>query len=208
MSAVMPSSRMSIEDLLRPVARYWWLWGMFGVLSIAAGVIALANPGLSLVALGVLFGVWLIMVGFFDLLAGLTADDAGTARRVFAVVLGVISLIAGVMSLRLPGAGLLALVVVVGSYLIVAGALQIASAVGDEHPALVVAIGLVNLVVGVLILALPDISMVTFALLFGIALIVRGAVALATAVQLRRLSSPSEARTARAPHSSASSIGA
>jgi uncharacterized membrane protein HdeD (DUF308 family) len=97
---------------------------------------------------------------------------------------------------------------VVGSYLIVAGALQIASAVGDEHPALVVAIGLVNLVVGVLILALPDISMVTFALLFGIALIVRGAVALATAVQLRRLSSPSEARTARAPHSSASSIGA
>ena len=181
------SPRTSVEELLRPNARYWWLWAAFGVLSIVAGAIALANLDLSLVALGVLFGCWLIAVGFFDVLAGLMADDAGTARRVLAVLLGVISLIAGLMCLRLPGAGLLALVIVVGAYLIVAGVLQMAGAVADDQPWVGFALGVVNLVLGILILALPGLSLVTFAVLFGIGLVVRGAVALWAALRLRRL---------------------
>lgn len=188
---------MSIESLLRPVARHWWLWALFGVVSIVAGVIALANPGLSLVAIGILFGCWLILSGFFDVLAGLTADNADGARRVFAVILGVVSLIAGVVCLRLPSAGLLALVVLVGSYLIVAGVLQMASAVGDHAPALPLALGFANIVLGVLILALPDVSLVTFAILFGIGLILRGAVALGLALRLRRLARPAGDHVAR-----------
>ena len=145
MSATL-SPRTSVEELLRPVARYWWLWAAFGVLSIVAGAIALANLDLSLVALGVLFGCWLIAVGFFDVLGGVMAEDAGTARRVLAVLLGVISLIAGVMCLRLPGAGLLALVIVVGAHPVVAGVLQIASAVGEDQPWVGYALGVANLV--------------------------------------------------------------
>jgi len=196
MSATL-SPRTSVEELLRPIAQYWWLWAAFGVLSIVAGVIALANLDLSLVALGVLFGCWLIAVGFFDVLGGVMAEDAGTARRVLAVLLGVISLIAGVMCLRLPGAGLLALVIVVGVYLVVAGVLQIASAVGDDQPWMGYALGVLNLVLGILILALPDLGIVTFAVLFGIGLVVRGAVALWVGLQLRRLRAGARHRTAR-----------
>jgi hypothetical protein len=204
MSAAVPF-RPSVEDVLRPVSRYWWLWAVFGVLSIVAGVIALANPGLSLVAIGILFGCWLIVTGFFDVLAGVAADDASAARRVVAVLLGVVSLIAGLMCLRLPGAGVLALVIVAGSYLIVSGVLLLAAAVGDDQPGLAIALGLANLVLGVLILALPQLSLVTFAVLFGIGLILRGAVALAAAVRLRRLGAH---RTARAvPRSSARAVG-
>jgi uncharacterized membrane protein HdeD (DUF308 family) len=204
MSAVVPS-RLSVEDVLRPVSRYWWLWAAFGLLSIVAGIIALANPGLSLVAIGILFGCWLIVVGFFDVLEGVAADDASAARRIVAVLLGIVSLIAGLMCLRLPGAGVLALVIVAGSYLVVAGVLQLAAAVGDDQPGLAVALGLANLILGVLILALPELSVVTFAVLFGIGLILRGAVALAAAVRLRRLRAD---RTARAvPRSSARAVG-
>lgn len=198
MSSATLSPRTSVEEVLRPIARYWWLWVAFGVLSILAGVIALADPGLSLVALGVLFGCWLIAVGFFDVLGGVMAEGAGTARRVLAVLLGVISLTAGVMCLRLPGVGLLALVIVVGAYLIVAGVLQIAGAVGDEQPWLAVALGIVNLVLGILILALPGLSLVTFALLFAIGLLVRGALALWTGLRLRRLRGSARERTVRA----------
>jgi uncharacterized membrane protein HdeD (DUF308 family) len=192
-----PSPRTSVEELLRPIARYWWLWVAFGLLSIVAGAIALANPDLSLVALSVLFGCWLIAVGFFDVLGGVMAEGADTARRVLAVLLGVISLIAGVMCLRLPGAGLLALVIVVGAYLIVAGVLQIAGAVGDDQPWLAFAMGVVNLVLGILILALPDLSLVTFALLFGIGLVVRGALAVWVGLQLRRVRRGVRDRTVR-----------
>ena len=203
MSAVVPS-RLSIEDVLRPIARYWWLWAAFGVISMVAGVIALANPGLSLVAIGILFGCWLIVVGFFDVLGGVAADDAPAARRVVAVLLGVVSLIAGLMCLRLPNAGVLALVIVAGAYLVVAGVLQIAGAVGDDQPGLVLALGLANLVLGVLILALPGLSLVTFAVLFGIGLILRGAVALAVALRLRRLRAHPTVRSA--PRSSARTV--
>jgi uncharacterized membrane protein HdeD (DUF308 family) len=191
-----PSPRTSVEELLRPIARYWWLWAAFGALSIVAGVIALANLNLSLVALGVLFGCWLIVVGFFDVLGGVMAEDAGTARRVLAVLLGVISLIAGLMCLRLPEAGLLALVIVVGSYLIVSGVLQMAGAVDDDQRWVGFALGLVNIALGILILALPSVSIVTFALLFGIGLVVRGAVALWVGLRLRRLR-PAPAATVR-----------
>ena len=149
-------------------------------------------------ALGVLVGCWLIAVGFFDVLGGVMAEDAGTARRVLAALLGVISLIAGVMCLRLPSLGLLALVIVVGAYLIVAGVLQIAGAVGDDQPWVGFALGVVNLVLGILILALPSLSLVTFAVLFGIGLLVRGAVALsgrpATAPSASRCAGPDRAR--------------
>jgi uncharacterized membrane protein HdeD (DUF308 family) len=58
--------RSSIDDLFRPVARSWWLWVLFGVLSIVAGVIALINPDLSLLAVAILFGSYLIVSGVFD----------------------------------------------------------------------------------------------------------------------------------------------
>jgi Short repeat of unknown function (DUF308) len=53
----------------------------------------------------------------------------------------------------------------------------------------------VNLVLGILILAVPDLGLVTFALLFGIGLVVRGAVAVAMGLQLRRLASPRRTRS-------------
>jgi uncharacterized membrane protein HdeD (DUF308 family) len=184
---------------LRPIARYWWLWVLFGVLSIVAGVIALANPGLSLLTIALLFGCYLIFAGFFDLAGGLTAHDADSTRRVFAVLLGVLSLIAGLVVLRRPGAGLLALVVVVGVYLIVAGVLWLAGAVSDPQPWPGTLLGVLNVVLGVLILSLPGISLVTFAVLFGVGLILRGAVAVIEGLRLRR----EQASTTRAHPTSA-----
>jgi uncharacterized membrane protein HdeD (DUF308 family) len=194
MSAEPTTATSPIEDLLRPIARYWWLWAAFGVLSIVAGVLALVNPDLSLLAIAILFGCYLIVNGFFDLLAGLTAEHTDTVRRVFAVLLGILALIAGVICLRRPGTSLLAIVLVVGVYLVVSGVIQLVSSISDDQPWLGVMLGLVNLVVGILILALPGLSLVTFAVLFGISLIVRGALAIATGLQLRRLGPPRRAR--------------
>jgi uncharacterized membrane protein HdeD (DUF308 family) len=139
--------RSPLEDLLRPIARYWWLWVLFGVLSVVAGAVALINPGLSLLAIALLFGSYLIVAGFFDLLAGVTATDADPLRRTFAVVLAILSLMAGVVCLLRPGTGLFALVVVVGVFLVMAGVIELARAVGDETPWLTAALGLVDLVI-------------------------------------------------------------
>src|SRR3954454_3421233 len=187
--------RSPLEELLRPIARQWWLWVAFGVLSLMAGIVALINPGLSLLAIALLFGSYLIVAGFFDLLAGVTATDADTLRRILAVVLGILSLIAGVICLLRPGAGLFALVVVVGVFLVVSGVIQLAAAVSDGMPWLMAGLGVVNLVLGIIILAVPELGLVTFAILFGLGLVVRGAVAVAAGLRLRRLVSPPRPRT-------------
>jgi uncharacterized membrane protein HdeD (DUF308 family) len=187
--------RSPLEELLRPIARQWWLWVAFGVLSLMAGIVALINPGLSLLAIALLFGSYLIVAGFFDLLAGVTATDADTLRRILAVVLGILSLIAGVICLLRPGAGLFALVVVVGVFLVVSGVIQLAAAVSDGMPWLMAGLGVVNLVLGIIILAVPELGLVTFAILFGLGLVVRGAVAVAAGLRLRRLVSRTRTRT-------------
>jgi len=45
-------------------------------------------------------------------------------------------------------------------------------------------------VLGIVILAVPGHGLVTFAILFGISLVVRGGVAIAAGLQLRRLAAP------------------
>ena len=181
------ASRSPIEELLEPAARSWWLWMLFGVLSVAAGVIALIDPGLSLLAIAILFGSYLIVSGIFELMAGVTAREADTTRRVFAVVLAILSLIAGIICLLRPGTGILALVIVLGVFLVTSGVMQLVGAVSDDMPWLSVAVGLIDLVLGIIILAVPDLGIITLALLFGISLVARGAVSIAAGWRLRRL---------------------
>jgi uncharacterized membrane protein HdeD (DUF308 family) len=181
------ASRSPIEELLEPAARSWWLWMLFGVLSVAAGVIALIDPGLSLLAIAILFGSYLIVSGIFDLMAGVTAREVDTTRRVLAVVLAILSLIAGTICLLRPGTGILALVLVLGVFLAMSGVIQLVGAVSDDMPWVSAAVGLIDLALGIIILAVPDIGLITLALLFGISLVVRGAVSIAVGWRLRRL---------------------
>jgi len=189
-------SRSPIEDLLEPAARSWWLWMLFGVLSVAAGVIALIDPGLSLLAIAILFGSYLIVSGIFELMAGVTAREADTTRRVFAVVLAILSLIAGIICLLRPGTGILALVIVLGVFLVMAGVMQLVGAVSDDMPWLSAAVGIIDLVLGIIILAVPGLGIITLALLFGLSLVVRGAVSIATGWRLRRLGEPDRSQRA------------
>jgi uncharacterized membrane protein HdeD (DUF308 family) len=77
-------------------------------------------------------------------------------------------------------------------YLIVAGVLTLAGAFGNPWPWPNVLLGLLNLVLGIVILAIPGVSLVTFALLFGIGLVVRGVLAVADGIHLRRLRATSD----------------
>ena len=193
-AATTAAGRSPIDELFRPAARSWWLWVLFGVLSIVAGALAIINPDLSLLALAILFGSYLIVAGIFDLMAGVTADDVDTTRRVLGIILAILSLLAGIICLLRPGAGIFALVILLGAFLVVSGVIELAGAASDDRPWLSALLGVVDVVLGIVILAVPDIGLITLALLFGISLVVRGAVAIAIGLRLRRLASPAPAR--------------
>jgi uncharacterized membrane protein HdeD (DUF308 family) len=170
---------------LDEIATEWWMLAILGVVSIIAGVLAIVYPDLTLLAVGLIFGIYLLMAGIFEIVEAIAGDPAS---RALAAITGVIGLIAGLVCLRRPGASLLALILVLGIYLIVAGVARLVRAFGSaEDRGWSIVSALADIVLGILILVIPDLSLVTLAVLFGISLIVRGIVACVGAFQLRKV---------------------
>jgi uncharacterized membrane protein HdeD (DUF308 family) len=62
--------------------RGWWI--AFGALSLIAGIVVTATPVDSVTVLAVLLGIWFIVIGFFEIIAGIMLRRAAstTARPV------------------------------------------------------------------------------------------------------------------------------
>jgi uncharacterized membrane protein HdeD (DUF308 family) len=161
------------------------VWTLFGVVCLALAGAALAGPDLGLSVIAALFGGYLLTTGLLDGFVGLADEHADAERRARALVLAVLAMIAGLLCLRHPGEDLSVVVLSAGIYLIVAGALHIIGAFDEEQPRIGWALGGAYIVLGSLILALPALDLGTFAPLFGLAILARGAAATAEARRLR-----------------------
>jgi uncharacterized membrane protein HdeD (DUF308 family) len=160
---------------------------LLGVLAIIVGILALAWPGVTILALVVLFAIYAFIA------AGLQAVRAFTSATgpVFGhLLLMLIDLAAGVLALLWPAPTALVLVLVVGIWALVAGFSEIFAAFGSDETAgirtMFLLAGLVWVVFGVVLLAWPGPGTVTLALLFGIFAIVYGVSHIATGIRLRR----------------------
>jgi uncharacterized membrane protein HdeD (DUF308 family) len=175
-------------EALRTLGRPWWLPAILGVLYVVAGVLAILHPGFSLQVIGVVLGIYILIAALATIVAG-ASGDAGS--RSTAIVLGIVGVIAGLIFIRHPGDSLLALVVAAGIYLIVGGVIRFVEALAlPADRALPLALGAVDVALGVLLLALPDVTLGTLAVLFGISMLLQGAFDIARAVALRRLQGP------------------
>ena len=91
---------MDVREQVIRVGRAWWLFAVFGAVSVLAGIIALAWPGRTLLVLAVLFGLQLVFTGIFRLIAALTMDDGSGGARTLSAIIGVFSLLVGLYALR------------------------------------------------------------------------------------------------------------
>jgi len=162
---------------------------LLGVLAIIVGIIALAWPGVTILALVILFAIY----AFTD--AGLQAARAfssGTAGPVFGhLLLGLVDLAAGIIALVWPGPTALVLVLVVGIWAFVGGCFEIFAAFQRGETAgtraLFILGGLVSVAFGVVLFARPGVGAVTLALLFGLYSMIYGFSQIAAGVQVRQL---------------------
>jgi uncharacterized membrane protein HdeD (DUF308 family) len=174
-----------VDDVAR-IAKEWWMLAVLGVASLVCGVLAIVYPDVTLLAVGIIFGFYLLLAGVFELVEAIVGD---AASRALSAIVGIVALIAGLICLRRPGESLLAIVVVLGVYLIVTGVARLVRAFASvEYRGWALFTAVVDLVLGILILSWPDESLATLAILFGISLVFRGVFALVGAFQLRRLS--------------------
>jgi uncharacterized membrane protein HdeD (DUF308 family) len=159
-----------------------------GILAVIVGIIAVAWPSVTVLALVILFAVYAFMA------AGLQAAQAFSSRKAGPVLghllLGLADLAAGIIALAWPGPTALVLVLIVGVWAIVAGLAEIAAAFGRGEPAgtraLFIVGGLITVAFGVVLCARPGIGAVTLALLFGLFSLIAGIWMLVQGVELRR----------------------
>jgi uncharacterized membrane protein HdeD (DUF308 family) len=103
----------------------WWLLLLRGLVGVAAGVLTVLWPGITALALLYLIAIWALIAG------GLELGAAVRLRKIIGnewllALSGIASIAFGVLLLLFPGAGALAVVLWIGAYALVTGALLIA----------------------------------------------------------------------------------
>jgi uncharacterized membrane protein HdeD (DUF308 family) len=171
----MSSPTLSQEELHESTWA-WWLLMLIGLLGVAAGVIVLAKPSNSLATLAVIAGVFVLVDGIFDLIAAL---GRGTENRGMVALLGVLDIVVGVLLIRHPIGGVLAVALLIGIWLIAVGMVRLVAAFDRDHRAWNIAMALIEVVAGIVIVSSPPIGFATLALLVGIAFIANGVVTFA-----------------------------
>jgi uncharacterized membrane protein HdeD (DUF308 family) len=103
------------------------LLAVLGVLSLIIGLYAVRHVLVTLLALALLLGIYWIVNGAVELFMALSAR--GVPGRGWTVVMGVISVLAGLLVLVYPAISLLTLVVVLSVWLLVLGLMEITLAI-------------------------------------------------------------------------------
>ncbi len=157
------------------------------VFAVAFGLVALIWPTITLLILTWAFGLYAIIDGAIQIIDGIRRRDR--PRWWLSLLLGLLSLAAGVVALIWPGISAVALAIVVGAWALVTGLIEIISAVRQRRerrrPALLLLVGLVAGVAGVVILVWPALSAVALAALVGWFAVVYGILLAVLAVGLR-----------------------
>jgi uncharacterized membrane protein HdeD (DUF308 family) len=174
---------MPTVSVVQELGRNWWLFLVTGLVSVAAGVLAIVYPDITLLALGIFAGVGLLFFGAIDIGDAIAGDEEG---RTLSAIVGVLSVVAGLICIRRPGESLLAIVVVLGIYLVVTGIVRFIRSFSTlEDRAAQMGLAIIDMILGILILSLPKLSLVTLAVLFAISLLIRGAFMIVVAFKLR-----------------------
>lgn len=155
-------------------------------LSVAAGVIVLVRPGHSLPTLAVVTGIFIWLEGMVELFGALFVAERGQVG--LAAATGLVDLILGALLIRHPIAGIFAIALLVGLWLLAAGLLRLIGAFSAaEHRPRRVAAALVLAAAGVIVIASPHIGYTALAVITGIGLIAYGITMLLVGLGLRTL---------------------
>jgi uncharacterized membrane protein HdeD (DUF308 family) len=161
---------------------------LLGVLVIIVGILALAWPGVTVLALVILFAVY----AFIDAgLQAMRAFSSGSAGPVFGhLLLGLVNVAAGVVALAWPGPTALVLVLIAGVWAFAGGIFEIFAGFRSGETAgtraLFILGGLVSIAFGVVLFSRPGVGAVTLALLFGLFSLIYGISQITLGIQLRQ----------------------
>jgi uncharacterized membrane protein HdeD (DUF308 family) len=181
------------------LANSWWVLALRGMVALIFGILALAWPGVTLLFLVALFAAYALLSGGVALVGAI-----GNRRERgwwLVLLLGLVSLAAGVLAIIYPDITALALVLLMGANAVVSGVLEISMAVRLRREIegrgewLLGLAGFVSVLFGAFVLLFPGAGALALVWLIAVYAMTIGILFLIAAFKLR-----ASARAA-APHS-------
>lgn len=170
----------------------WWLLVLRGVCALLFGVLTFAWPGLSLLTLVSFFGAYALVNGIFTLMIGLRASKGAGGAGVL-VWLGLLGVVAGILTFFYPGVTALTLLWLIAFWAILTGFLEITAAIRLRRVVsnewLMILGGALSVIFGVLVLAMPGAGALSVLWLIGAYAVAYGVMMLALAFRIRGLAS-------------------
>jgi uncharacterized membrane protein HdeD (DUF308 family) len=170
--------------------RSWWVAVLRGLLAILFAVVATGWPGLTLLSLVGLFAAYAILAGIASLAGALRHRAAGQVHC-DAVILGIVSIGAGLVAAYHPAATALLLVLIMGANALVVGVLDILAAVRLRQSIagewLLALAGIVSVMFGAFVFARPGAGALALVWLVSLYAFITGALLLALGVRMRAL---------------------
>jgi len=179
---------------LRELAENWWLLLLRGVAAIAFGVLAFAWPGITLLVLTYMWGLYAISDGILALWAAIAGRGGEIAPRWWLAVVGIAGILAGLLTFVWPDMTALVLLMFIASWAIVIGVLQIWGAIRlrkeIEGEWLLALSGVLSVAFGVILFAQPGAGALALVWLIGWFAIFAGCVYIALAFRLKQHKRP------------------
>jgi uncharacterized membrane protein HdeD (DUF308 family) len=165
----------------------WWLVLLRGIFAILFGVLAFVWPGLTLIALVTLYGIYAIADGAVALYAALSGG--APVSRWWLLFAGLLGLAIGIVTLVWPGITALALLVCIAVWALVRGVFEIVSAIQlrkvIDNEWWLIGSGMLSVLFGVLMLAAPGAGAIALVWVIGAYSIAFGCLLVALALRLR-----------------------
>jgi uncharacterized membrane protein HdeD (DUF308 family) len=182
----------------RRLAESWWAIALRGLVAVVFGILVFVWPLLSLEVLVLLFGAFALVDGVLALVAAFRV----TRERWALLLEGVVSLVAGLFALVLPGAATVAFLFLIAAWSIVTGVFEIVQAIRvreriDNEWWLILA-GVASVLFGVLIYVWPAAGALAVAWIVGVYALLFGLLLLALAWRLRNVRQEGTPTTAAA----------
>ena len=183
------TASLSGRPMLHALAKGWWLLLLRGIASIIFGVLAFAWPGLTLVTLVLFYGAFVLIDGVIALIAAFS-NGPKPLPTWWLVVVGLLSIAAGIVTFMMPGITAILLVLFMGAWALVHGIFEIIGAIQlrkeIDNEWMLILSGVVSVLFGLIVLIAPGAGALGLIWVIAAYSIVFGITFIALALRLRR----------------------
>ncbi len=180
---------LTLEDeqaLLSRIGRAWWIVLILGIVSLLVGILMLVRPFTAVNIAAIIFGIWLLVSGVFQLVQAFDSR-LETISRVLNAITGVIGIVLGIVCLESVEGRISLLILFIAIWWIMRGIVQVVVGASNKNGGLYIFLGILGIIAGVVVLVWPIGSLTVLTVVAGIWLVVLGIFEIIASFRVRSL---------------------